>query len=56
MNDRLNEFCGNEFKPLTVRIVDFDLESFRIKSIGVGVGECFSREKQALGNLVKAIT
>jgi SHS2 domain-containing protein len=54
MNDWLFEFCGNEFLPLAVRIVDCDLESFRIHSIGVG--ERFSREKHALGTEVKAIT
>ena len=54
MNDWLYEFCGNEFLPLTIRIVDCDLESFRIKS--VGVGERFSREKHVLGTEVKAIT
>ncbi len=54
MNDWLFEFCGNEFLPLTVRVVNCDLESFVIKSIGVG--ERFSRAKHALGTEVKAIT
>ena len=54
MNDWLFEFCGNEFLPLTIRIVNCDLESFVIKSIGVG--ERFNREKHALGTEVKAIT
>jgi SHS2 domain-containing protein len=54
INDWLFEFCGNEFVPLTIRVVSCDLESFVIKSIGVG--ERFSRAKHDLGTEVKAIT
>jgi SHS2 domain-containing protein len=54
MNDWLFEFCGNEFMPFAVRIVECDLEGFRITS--VGVGERFDRDKHVLGTEVKAIT
>ncbi len=54
MNDWLFEFCGNEFLPLTVRVVHCDLDTFRMRS--VGVGERFDREKHVLGTEVKAIT
>ncbi len=54
MNDWLFEFCGNEFLPLTVRILDCDLNSFSIRC--VGVGERFDRKRHVLGTEVKAIT
>ena len=54
MNDWLFEFCGNEFLPLTIRVIECDMEKFVLRSIGVG--ERFSRDKHVLGTEVKAIT
>jgi len=54
MDEYLFQFCTELFIPKEVKIVEFNRNLFKIKSIGKG--EKFNREKNAIGTEIKAIT